>query len=143
MRYNNVYIPVNDGWQKMDKNIVSNLRFDEKGLIPAIVQDEKGRVLMLAYMNKESFVKTIETGKMHYFSRSRKKLWLKGETSGHLQFLKEIYLDCDGDTLLFKVTQEGGTCHKGYYSCFFKKMKDGNFEIAEEKIFEPDRVYEK
>jgi len=127
----------------MDENIVSNLRFDEKGLIPAIVQDEKGRVLMFAYMNKESFVKTIETGKMHYFSRSRKKLWLKGETSGHLQFLKEIYLDCDGDTLLFKVTQEGGACHEGYYSCFFKKMKDENFEVAEEKIFEPDRVYKK
>ena len=127
----------------MDKNIISNLKFDEKGLIPAIVQDEKGKVLMLAYMNKESFIKTVETGKMCYFSRSRKKLWLKGESSGHFQFLKEVYLDCDGDTLLFKVTQKGAACHMGYYSCFFREIKNGMFKVIEEKIFEPERVYKK
>jgi len=125
------------------ENIISNLKFDEKGLIPAIVQDEKGKVLMLAYMNKESFIKTVETGKMCYFSRSRKKLWLKGESSGHFQFLKEVYLDCDGDTLLFKVTQKGAACHMGYYSCFFREIKNGMFKVIEEKIFEPERVYKK
>ncbi|MCD6408031.1 phosphoribosyl-AMP cyclohydrolase, partial [bacterium] len=116
---------------------------DEKGLIPVIVQDEKGEVLMCAYMNEEAIEKTIQTGKMHYYSRSRKKLWMKGETSGHFQIVKELYIDCDNDTLLFKVEQEGGACHEGYYSCFFRKFDGEGFKIVKEKIFEPEKVYKK
>ncbi len=94
------------------------------GLVPAIAQDYKtGEVLMLAYMNKESFLKTIETGKVHYWSRSRKKLWLKGEESGHFQIVKELYIDCDEDTVLIKVEQIGETaCHTGHRSCFYRRL---------------------
>jgi phosphoribosyl-AMP cyclohydrolase len=117
------------------------IKFDEKGLVVAVVQDEKGEVLMVAYMNKEAIEKTLKTGKMHYYSRSRKKLWLKGEESGNFQFVKEIYIDCDGDALLFKVEQKGGACHEGYYTCFFRKFENGEFKIFKEKIFEPKEVY--
>ncbi len=127
----------------MDRDILSYLKFDEKGLICAVVQDMEGKVLMVGYMNEEAIRKTLETGKMHYWSRSRKKLWLKGETSGHYQFVNEIYLDCDGDAVLFKVKQKGGACHKGYYSCFFRKYREGKFEIVEKKIFNPEQVYKK
>ncbi|MBN1587630.1 MAG: phosphoribosyl-AMP cyclohydrolase [Candidatus Omnitrophica bacterium] len=100
---------------------IPQLKFDDKGLIPAIVQDaENGEVLMVAYMNEESFKKTLETGKCTYWSRSRQKLWLKGETSGHLQTVKEILYDCDADALLFKVHQEGVACHTGERSCFYR-----------------------
>lgn len=94
------------------------------GLVPAIAQDYKtGEVLMVAYMNEEAFKKTLETGKVHYFSRSRNKLWLKGEESGHFQILKEMYIDCDEDTLLLKIEQVGGTaCHTGNRSCFYRKI---------------------
>jgi len=125
------------------KEIISQIKFDEKGLIPVIVQDEKGEVLMCAYMNEEAIEKTIQTGKMHYYSRSRRKLWMKGETSGHFQIVKELYIDCDNDTLLFKVEQEGGACHEGYYSCFFRKFDGEGFKIVKEKIFEPEKVYKK
>jgi phosphoribosyl-AMP cyclohydrolase len=117
------------------------IKFDEKGLVVAIVQDEKGEVLMVAYMNKEAIEKTLKTGKMHYYSRSRKKLWLKGEESGNFQFVKDIYIDCDGDALLFKVEQKGGACHEGYYSCFFRKFENNEFKIVGKKIFEPKEVY--
>jgi phosphoribosyl-AMP cyclohydrolase len=117
------------------------IKFDEKGLVVAIVQDEKGEVLMVAYMNKEAIEKTLKTGKMHYYSRNRKKLWLKGEESGNFQFVKDIYIDCDGDALLFKVEQKGGACHQGYYSCFFRKFENGEFKIFRKKIFEPKEVY--
>ncbi|HFB83974.1 MAG TPA: phosphoribosyl-AMP cyclohydrolase, partial [Thermodesulfatator sp.] len=98
--------------------------FNKMDLIPVIAQDwETGEVLMLAYMNQEAWEKTLETGKVHYYSRSRQKLWLKGETSGHVQLVKEIRLDCDADTLLIKVEQIGGAaCHKGYRSCFFRHL---------------------
>ena len=110
-------------------------------LIPAIAQDaETGEVLMLAYMNKEALQKTMETGKAHYWSRSRKKLWLKGESSGHVQMVKEIRIDCDEDTILMKVEQEGGACHMGYRSCFYRDMEG---RVIGEKIFEPDEVYKK
>ncbi len=94
------------------------------GLVPAIAQDYKtGEILMLAYMNKEAFLKTLETGKVHYWSRSRKKLWLKGEESGHFQLLKELYIDCDEDTVLVKIEQIGNTaCHTGHRSCFYRKF---------------------
>lgn len=100
-----------------------NVKFDEKGLVPVVVQDVKtNSVLMLAYMNRESLLITLETGNMTYFSRSRQKLWRKGETSGHYQTLKEMKIDCDGDTLLAIVSQEGPACHTGNYSCFFESL---------------------
>lgn len=128
------------------KKILSQVKFDEKGLVPVVVQSAKTKeVIMLAYMNAEAIVKTLETGKMYYYSRSRKKLWLKGEESGNFQKVKDMYIDCDNDTLLFIVEQKCGACHKGYYSCFFRKInnkKDG-FIITGEKIFNPDEVYKK
>jgi phosphoribosyl-ATP pyrophosphohydrolase len=100
-----------------------NIRFNDKGLVPVIVQDVKtNTVLMLAYMNEESIQKTVGTGKMTYFSRSRSRLWEKGETSGHFQKLHELKIDCDGDTLLALVSQEGAACHTGNYSCFFESL---------------------
>ncbi len=97
---------------------ISMVKFDEKGLVPAIIQEENGQVLMLAYMNRESLEKTIETGFTWFFSRSRQRLWKKGETSGNTQRVKEIFYDCDGDTLLVRVHQTGVACHTGSYSCF-------------------------
>jgi phosphoribosyl-AMP cyclohydrolase len=113
------------------------------GLLPAIVQDfETNEVLMLAYVNQESFDKTMETGKATYWSRSRNTLWVKGETSGNLQLVREIRIDCDSDTVLFKVEQKGeAACHTGYRSCFFRAVKDGKTEIVGEKIFDPEEVY--
>ncbi|SMC18150.1 phosphoribosyl-AMP cyclohydrolase [Desulfacinum hydrothermale DSM 13146] len=113
------------------------------GLLPVIAQDaDSGRVLMLAYMNQEAWEKTLETGTVHYWSRSRRKLWLKGETSGHVQKVVDILVDCDLDTILIKVHQLGGAaCHEGYQSCFFRRLKDGTFEITEEKVFDPKEVY--
>lgn len=104
-------------------NILKMVKFNADGLIPAVTQDIRtDEVLMLAYMNEESLRKTIETGKAHYYSRSRQKLWLKGETSGHFQQVKSISLDCDGDTLLLKVEQTGAACHTGHRSCFFTRL---------------------
>lgn len=106
------------------------LKFDEKGLVCAIAQDyESGEVLMQAYMNKEAYLLTLETGYAHYFSRSRQKLWKKGETSGHFQKVKSIYVDCDGDCVLMKVEQTGAACHTGNYSCFFNEIKNGGIGV--------------
>lgn len=115
-------------------------KFDERGLIPAIVQDIKdGKVLMLAYMNKEALHKTINTGYTHFYSRSRKKIWKKGETSGHTQRVVRIYLDCDADTLLVEVEQNGpGACHTGHRSCFFRDIEGKELERV---VFEPEAVY--
>ncbi|NMC10475.1 MAG: phosphoribosyl-AMP cyclohydrolase [Methanothrix sp.] len=108
-------------------------------LMPAVVQDWKtGEVLMLAYMNEEALAKTRETGKAHYWSRSRKRLWLKGESSGHFQLVKEIRIDCDQDAVLLLIEQKGGACHTGYRSCFFRTI-DG--KIVGEKVFNPEDVY--
>ena len=126
------------------QDIVKELKFNKDGLIPAIIQDvENNEVLMLGYINKESFLKTLKTGKVHFFSRSRQKLWLKGETSGHFQLLKEILLDCDNDTLLLKVQQLKGACHKGYRSCFYRKFESSTkrFKIFKKKLFEPKEIY--
>ncbi|MDD4681454.1 MAG: bifunctional phosphoribosyl-AMP cyclohydrolase/phosphoribosyl-ATP diphosphatase HisIE, partial [Clostridia bacterium] len=123
---------------------LEELKFDENGLIPAIIQDsESNEVLMLAYMNKEAVEKSLETGKTHFWSRNRKKLWMKGETSGHVQTIVEKYFDCDNDTLLFKVMQTKAACHTGHYSCFFNKI-DENCDIIEkdEKVFDPTVVYQ-
>ncbi len=122
-----------------------NLDFSKNsdGLLPAIVQDsESGNVLMLAYINKESWDKTLSTGKAHYWSRSRQQLWLKGESSGHVQLIREILVDCDQDTVVFKVEQLGGAaCHKGYGSCFFRRIVNNELQIIEKKVFDPADVY--
>ena len=108
-------------------------------LVPAVVQDaETGEVLMLAYMNREALAKTLETGKAHYWSRSRGKLWLKGESSGHFQKVVDARIDCDQDAILLKVQQEGGACHMGYRSCFYRDLEG---EVVGEKVFDPDEVY--
>jgi len=113
----------------------------DKGLIHAIAQDyETGEVLMLAHMNEEALKLTIETGKAHYWSRSRNKLWRKGEISGNEQLIKEILIDCDGDSVLLKVKQIGGACHTGYRSCFYRRI---NGEIVGEKVFDPEEKYGK
>lgn len=123
-------------------NWIDELKFDEKGLIPAIIQDYLTRaVLMVAYMDKEALEKTLETGKTHFYSRSRKKLWLKGSNSGHIQIVKGIYVDCDMDCLLIKVAQKGGACHMGYKSCFYRKASKEAIEIVGRKIFDPEKVY--
>lgn len=114
-----------------------------QGLVPAIVQDWKtGEVLMVAYMNAESWSKTQETGRACFWSRSRKKLWLKGETSGHFQMVKEAYIDCDNDALLLKVEQmRGAACHTGYRSCFYRRVASGKTVAVGERVFDPKEVY--
>lgn len=125
--------------------ILEGLKFDSAGLIPAIVQDHKtNEVLMMAWMNREALRKTLETGKTHFFSRSRGKLWLKGESSGHVQQVKSIRVDCDQDVLLISVEQVGAACHEGYYSCFFREYQpDGKWKTIGEKLFDPEKVYKK
>jgi len=116
------------------------------GLIPTIVQDyQTGKVLMLAYSNKDSWEKTLETGDAHYWSRTRQEIWHKGGTSGHVQKIKEIYADCDNDTVLFKVEQVGGAaCHTGYETCFHRKIDpNGDVTIVGEKVFDPEKVYKR
>ncbi len=117
---------------------------DTNGLLPAIVQDyQTGEVLMLAYINRIAWEKTLETGKAHYWSRSRNSLWLKGETSGHVQIIKDIFIDCDEDTVVFKVEQLGGAaCHTGYRSCFYRKVTKNGLTVHEqERVFDPTAVY--
>ena len=119
-------------------------KYNADGLVPAIVQDATTkRVLMMAWMNESSIRSTIETGLMHYWSRSRQKYWLKGETSGHTQKLLKWYVDCDADTLLFEVEQTGGACHTGHQSCFFQELdRTGTpVAVAEEKVFDPEQTY--
>lgn len=116
------------------------------GLLPAIAQDCKtGKVLMLAYINKDSWLLTLKTGEAHYWSRSRKEIWHKGETSGNIQIVKEVFVDCDYDTILIKIEQVGGAaCHLGYESCFHNKIdSNGEKSIIGKKIFNPDEVYKK
>lgn len=128
-------------------NLQLNFRHHIKGenLIIAIAQDyETSEVLMVAYMNNEAFQKTLKTGKAHYWSTSRNKLWLKGESSGHMQKVQEIFTDCDKDAVLLKVKQEGAACHKGYYSCFYREISSEDsfkLKIIQDKIFEPEKVY--
>lgn len=117
--------------------------FDDNGLVPAIVQDaETDDVLMMAYMNAETLRKTLDTGRMTYWSRSREAEWIKGNTSGHVQHLKEARIDCDGDTLLFRVEQEGGACHTGYRSCFYRRVEEDDDLVDDgTAVFDPDEVY--
>ena len=115
------------------------------GLLPAIVQDYQTKeVLMLAYINKEAWEKTQETGKAHYWSRSRNQLWLKGETSGHVQIIQAILVDCDDDTVIYQVEQLGGAaCHTGHRSCFFRRLQGNDLVVEGEKVFDPTAVYGK
>jgi phosphoribosyl-AMP cyclohydrolase len=115
------------------------------GLVPVIVQDYHSRdVLMVAYMNEEAWEKTQQTGKAHYYSRSRKGLWFKGEESGNFQEVQEVFIDCDNDTLLLQVNQIGGAaCHEGYRSCFFRKGDKGEWSVIAERVFDPKAVYKK
>ena len=125
---------------KLSDDIRAQLKFDDKGLITAIAQDhETNDILMLAFMNLEALEKTVETGKAHYFSRSRGKLWFKGESSGHVQLVHDMYIDCDADAVLMKVEQlGGGACHMGYRSCFYRTLEG---DVVSEKVFDPEDVY--
>jgi len=119
------------------------LKFDANGLIPAIIQEQgSGRVLMMAWMNRASLEKTITSGRTHFWSRSRQKFWMKGETSGHTQTVKQIAFDCDGDTLLIQVEQVGAACHEGYHSCFFRSVTESgdNFDITEKQLVSPNTL---
>jgi phosphoribosyl-AMP cyclohydrolase len=115
------------------------------GLVPVIVQDYRSReVLMVAYMNREAWEKTQETGKAHYYSRSRNGPWFKGEESGNFQEVRDVYIDCDNDTILLQVEQIGGAaCHEGYRSCFFRQRADGDWKVIAERVFDPKQVYKK
>ena len=120
--------------------------FDKAGgLVAAIAQDaDTGEVLMIAWMNREAYEETLRTGRACYFSRSRNKLWRKGEESGNVQQVKGVYLDCDQDTILIKVDQIGGAaCHEGYKSCFFRELDTGELKVVAERIFDPKAVYKK
>src|SRR4051812_38740975 len=115
------------------------------GLVPAIAQDAAtGDVLMMAWMNQEAFDETVKTGRAVYFSRSRNKLWRKGEESGNVQEVREVFIDCDADTILLKVHQIGGAaCHEGYQSCFFRRLTPSGVEVVGERVFDPKAVYRK
>ena len=118
------------------------VKFNDQGLVPAIVQDaDNGEVLMLAYCNREAAQLTAATGFAHFYSRSRQKLWKKGESSGHLQSVREIRYDCDADTLLFRVEQAVAACHTGRRSCFFNRVAEGDAEVVGEQLFDPAQVY--
>lgn len=121
----------------------STLRWSVDGLIPAIVQDaDGGDVLMMAWMDRAALVRTLETGLTHFYSRSRRSSWKKGETSGHVQRVESIRVDCDGDVLLVKARQTGGACHEGYRSCFFRELdSQGKLTIVAERVFIPETVY--
>jgi phosphoribosyl-AMP cyclohydrolase len=121
-----------------------NIDFNKTGgLIPVIAQDySSGTVLMLAYMNRETWDLTLKTGIVHYWSRSRNKIWKKGESSGNVQEVKEIRIDCDNDTVLIKVNQVGrAACHDGYESCFYRVVRDGKLVVDGERVFDPEQVY--
>jgi len=133
--------------QNLEENLEFEPQFDENGLIPAIAQDAgTGQVLMVAYMNRESLDVTIQSGYATYFSRSRQKLWKKGEESGHRQKVEQILVDCDQDCLILKVTVNAGQCHVGYQSCFYRALKQNSgkdLEFIEEKVYDPKEAYKK
>jgi phosphoribosyl-AMP cyclohydrolase len=127
-------------------SVYDQLKFNSDGLIPAIIQDAgNGRVLMMAWMNRASLEKTLETGKTWFWSRSRQKYWMKGESSGHTQTVKDVAFDCDGDTLLIQVEQVGAACHEGYRSCFFRSAREQGAAsvVTEAQLETPDQIYGK
>lgn len=124
--------------------LLENIKFDDKGLIPAVIVDvTDDRVLTLCFMNQDALEKTIETGKVHVFRRSKNRLMLKGETSGHTQSVEEVFLDCEGKSLVIKVKQIVAACHAGYKSCYYRKYnnKADTIEVYEEKVFDPEKTY--
>jgi len=124
--------------------LIKDVKFDDKGLATAIVLDARtGAPLMCAFVNRESLGLTLQTGKMTYWSRSRQELWIKGQSSGHEQLVREVRIDCDGDALLFKVEQKGAACHTGHYSCFYRRLDDAAWKAEGEKLFDPEKVYGK
>ena len=127
---------------RLDETIAA-LKFDGGGLIPAVIVDAESRdVLMMAWMNAQSLKKTVETGRTHFWSRSRRKSWMKGESSGHTQDVRAVYVDCDADTLVIEVIQHGAACHEGFRSCFYRRLgRDGEWQVVAEKVFDPDEVY--
>jgi phosphoribosyl-AMP cyclohydrolase len=126
----------------MQPIFLEDVKFDDKGLVPAVIQDEHGgRVLMVGYMNREALTKTLNTGRVHFWSRSRKRLWVKGEHSGHIQEVVEVRLDCDGDAILVRVKQKVGCCHEGYRSCFFRRWDGMGWKVCEERVFDPKEIY--
>jgi phosphoribosyl-AMP cyclohydrolase len=133
--------------QNLEENLEFTPQFDENGLIPAIAQDARtGQVLMVAYMNRESLDATIESGYATYFSRSRQKLWKKGEESGHRQKVEQILVDCDQDCLILKVTVDAGQCHVGYQSCFYRALRSNSgkeLEFTAKKVYDPKKTYKK
>ena len=129
----------------MKPELLRSIKFDSSGLVPAVIQDIRSKeVLMVAYMNREAVEKPLKTQKAHFYSRSRKKIWLKGESSGHIQRVKKILIDCDGDTLLVQVQQIGGACHTGYRTCFFRNGTGGKeWKEFGRRLFDPEKVYGK
>lgn len=128
----------------MLEKTIKALKYDANGLIPAVIIDKDSKaVLMVAYMNESSLLATIQTGKTHFWSRSRQKYWMKGESSGHTQEVHAVYTDCDVDTLVIEVTQKGAACHDGYYSCFYRRLNQqtGQWEIIDKPLFDPKDVY--
>lgn len=125
------------------KKLLGSIKFDEKGLVPAVIQDEiSGEVLTLCYMNKDALEKTLQTKKIHVYRRSKGKLMMKGETSGCVQNVRKLYIDCEGNSLLFEVEQVKAGCHEGYFSCYFREVDaDGNLRIIESRIFNPKDLY--
>jgi phosphoribosyl-AMP cyclohydrolase len=125
--------------------LLDRCKFNEQGLVSAIAQDQaSGQVLMVAFMNREALEQTLERKVACYWSRSRGKLWVKGETSGHLQKIKELYFDCDMDAIVMLVEQLGGACHQGYRSCFYRRVDpEGKLEVVGEKVFDEEDVYGK
>ena len=125
-------------------DILNKIKYDANGLVAAVMQDyENGEVLMVAYMNSESLKTTLETGKAHFWSRSRQKFWMKGESSGHTQEIKEVFIDCDGDCILFKIKQNVAACHTGFRSCFYRKWDGEKLIETSKKLFDEDDVYTK
>jgi phosphoribosyl-AMP cyclohydrolase len=124
---------------------VIRFKFDENGLLPVIIQEKKSKkVLMVAFANRQAVARMLKTGKTCFYSRSRKKLWMKGETSGHVQHVRTLYTDCDRDALLVEVEQKGAACHEGYHSCFYTKLgtRSGKTEkIVARRMFDPKKVY--
>jgi len=126
-----------------EPDFFATIRWTPDGLVPAIVQDaETSEILMMAWMDREAIRRTLATGQTHFYSRSRRKIWHKGETSGHLQHVESLWVDCDADVLLIKARQVGGACHEGYRSCFFRRVdREGRLEVAATPVFEAESVY--
>lgn len=126
------------------KNILDQIKFDNKGLVTAVIQDaENGEVLMVGHMNREALEKTLAGPYVTFFSRSRQKLWVKGESSGHTQEVKEVRLDCDADALVIRVKQNVAACHTGYRSCFYRRVEGDKLKVEGKKIFDEGEVYKK